>query len=136
MIFNGSADSDQLSILAKVLDDYCRQAGIAAGHPARERLGRRAMELFQDGMDKSAELLAALNSSYDEWLGEVDPPSSSFQRAPLWAVEAAGAEPSPTETVGSGGGGASCFPQADIADHSANSSPRLLQRKDPGKQRF
>eukprot|EP01035_Chromulina_nebulosa_P068523 gene68523-93893_t len=46
MIPNSSAGSDQLSVLAKVLDEYCRQAGIAAGHAARERLGCRVMELF------------------------------------------------------------------------------------------
>ena len=137
MILNGSADSDQLSILAKVLDGYCHQAGIAAGHPARERLGRRVMELFQGGMDKSEELLAALNSSYDEWLGEVDLPSSSSRHAALWADKSAITEPSTAETVDSGGGGASRFPQAvNVADHSANSPPRPLQRKDPGKQRF
>ncbi|KRB21864.1 hypothetical protein ASD99_06435 [Mesorhizobium sp. Root695] len=130
MIFNGSADSDQLSSLAKVLDDYCRQAGIDAGHPARQRLGRRLMELFQGGMDKVEDLLAALNSSYDDWLGEVDLPSSSSQKPALWAVEAAHAEPSPAETVGSGGGGASRFPQANAVEHSANSSPRPLQGKD------
>ncbi|WP_206438743.1 hypothetical protein [Mesorhizobium sp. M7D.F.Ca.US.005.01.1.1] len=130
MIFNGSADSDQLSILGKVLDDYCRQAGIAAGHPARERLGCRAMELFQGGMDMPAELLAAMRFSYDEWLGEVDPQTSSVQRPALWAVEAALTEPTPAGTVGSGGGGASRFPQANAVEHSANSSPRPLQGKD------
>ena len=133
MTFNGSADSDQLSIISKVLDDYCRQAGIAAGHPARERLGRRVMELFQGGMDKAEDLPAAMNASYDEWLGEVDLPSSSLQQAALWADDDQSAitEPSSAETVGSGGGGASRFPQADIAEHSANSSPRPLQGRDP-----
>ncbi|WP_136621897.1 MULTISPECIES: hypothetical protein [Mesorhizobium] len=130
MIFNGSADSDHLSSLAKVLDDYCRQAGIGAGHPARERLGCRVMELFQGGMDKPAELLAAMSFSYDEWLGEVDPPTSSVQRPALWAVEPALTEPTPAETVGSGGGGASRFPQANAVEHAANSSPRPLQGKD------
>jgi hypothetical protein len=123
MMPNGSADSNQLSILAKVLDEYCRQAGIGAGHAARERLGRRVMELFQGGMDKSAELHAAMNSSYAEWQGEVDRLSSSSQQPVLWAIDPAITEPSSAEAVGSGGGGALRFPQADEADHSAISSP-------------
>jgi hypothetical protein len=137
MIFNGSADSGQLSVLAKVLDEYCRQAGIVAGHPARERLGRHVMELFKGGMDDPTELLAALNSSYDEWLGEVDLPSSFSRRAASWAKDKpAVTEPSSAAAVGSGGGGALRFPQADVADNSVHSPPRPPQRKDPGQQRF
>lgn len=71
MTFNGSIDPKQLSVLTKVLDEYCSQAGIAVDHPARERLGRRLMELVQGGMDQPSDLFAALNSGYDEWLGEV-----------------------------------------------------------------
>ena len=123
MIFNGSADSDQLSILAKVLDEYCRQAGIAAGHAARERLGRRVMELFQGGTDNSADLHAAMNSSYGEWLGDVGRLTSSSQQPVLWAIDPAITEPSCAETVDSGGGGALRFPQADAVEPSANSSP-------------
>ena len=47
----------QLSILATVVDDYCRQAGIAVGDPARERLGRQIIELFQSGMDQPDEFV-------------------------------------------------------------------------------
>jgi hypothetical protein len=136
MMSNGSTDSDQLSILAKVLDEYCRQAGIGPGHAARERLGRRVMELFQGGMDKSAELHAAMNSSYDEWLGEVDRLSSSSQQPVLWAIDPAITEPSSAETVDSGGGGALRFPQADAVEHPANSSPRPLPGIDTDKQRI
>lgn len=123
MMPNGSVDSNQLLILAKVLDEYCRRAGIGAGHAARERLGRRVMELFQGGMDKSSELHAAMNSSYAEWLGEVDRLPSSSQQPVLWAIDPAITEPSCAETVDSGGGGALRFPQADAVEHSANSSP-------------
>ncbi|QKD16209.1 hypothetical protein [Mesorhizobium sp. NZP2077] len=129
MMPNCSVDSNQLSILAKVLDEYCRQARIGAGHAARERLGRRVMELFQGGMDKSAELHVAMNACYAEWLGEVDRQSSSPQQPVLWAVEPAIMEPSPAEAVGSGGGGALRFPQADEADHSAISSPHPPLRR-------
>lgn len=123
MMPDGSVDSNQLLILAKVLDEYCRRAGIGAGHAARERLGRRVMELFQGGMDKSSELHAAMNSSYAEWLGEVDRLPSSSQQPVLWAIDPAITEPSCAETVDSGGGGALRFPQADAVEHSANSSP-------------
>ena len=126
MVFNGSADSDQLSVLAKVLDEYCRQGGIVAGHPARQRLGRRVMELYQSGMEKPEDLLASLNSSYDEWLGEVGLPSSSSCQAALWASEDKPAL----------GDGLSPSCQADGGGHAVQSSPRPLQRKEPRKQRF
>ena len=71
MIFNDSADSKQLSVHTEVLDEYCRQAGIGADRTARQKLERRLMELFRGGMEKPAELFAALNTGYDEWLGEV-----------------------------------------------------------------
>jgi hypothetical protein len=123
MTFNGSADSEQLSLLAKVLDDYCFQAGIAAGHPARERLGRRVVELFQSGMNEPDELLSALNSGYDEWLGEVGLPSSSSEHAALLASDTAPPEPCSLTPVEAGGGGASRFPQADVVGHSTTSPP-------------
>ena len=104
-------------------DEYCRQAGIAAGHGARERLGRRVMELFQGGTDNSADLHAAMNSSYGEWLGDVGRLTSSSQQPVLWAIDPAITEPSCAETVDSGGGGALRFPQADAVEPSANSSP-------------
>lgn len=135
MVFNGSADSDQLSVLSTVLDKCCLQAGIAAGHPARERLGRRVIELFQAGMDQPEDLLASLNSSYDEWLGEVGLPSSSSRQAALWASEDKSAT-TDTSAMQANGDGPSRSSQADGAGHSVHSSPRPLQRKDQGKQRF
>lgn len=101
-------------MLAKVVDEYCHQAGIAVGDPARERIGRHIIELFQSGMDKPDELLLALNHQYDAWLGEVGLPSScAKQAAPL----ASGAAPSP-------------------ADHPSMSPQRFPQRKTPPKRGF
>jgi hypothetical protein len=60
MAFKGSVDPKRLSLLTKVLNDYCCQAGIAVGHPARERLGRRIVQLFQSGIHNPDELLGAL----------------------------------------------------------------------------
>lgn len=114
MTFNDSADSKQLSILATVVDDYCRQAGIAVGDPARERLGRQIIELFQSGMDQPDELLLALNHHYDEWLGEVGLPSSCANQA---ASLISGAAPSP-------------------ADHPSMSPQRFPQRKTPQERGF
>jgi hypothetical protein len=128
MTFNGSMDSEQLSLLDKVLDDYCRQAGIAVGHPAKERLGRRIVELFLGGIHNPDELLPALNSGYDEWLGEVGLPSSSSGYAASLASDTAPPEPCSPMPVEARGGGTSRFPQADVVDRSTISPPRLPER--------
>lgn len=128
MVFNRSMDSEQLLLLTKVLDDYCCQAGIAVGHPARERLGRRIVELFQSGIHNPDELLPALNSGYDEWLGEVGLPSSSSGYAASLASDTASPEPCSLVPVEARGGGTSRFPQADVVDRSTISPPRLAGR--------
>jgi hypothetical protein len=58
-------------MLANVLNDYCDEAGIPEGHPAREHFGRRLMSLFQSGVIEPAQLIAKMNSGYEEWLGEI-----------------------------------------------------------------
>ena len=115
MTFKGSPNSEQLSMLARVVDDYCHQAGIDVGDPARERIGRKIIELFQSGVDQPDELFLALNHGYDEWLGEVGLPSSSDQAASL----ASGAAPS----IGT-------------ADHPSISPQRFPQRKTQPKPGF
>lgn len=70
MSFDHPIDSSQLSMIAKVLDDYCTEAGIAKGHPAREHFGRRLMDLFQSGIDQPEDLMSKMNAGYEEWLGE------------------------------------------------------------------
>ncbi|WP_192257259.1 hypothetical protein [Mesorhizobium silamurunense] len=133
MALNGSADSEQLSLLTNVIDDYCCQAGIAVGHPARGRLGRRIVELFQGGIHNPDELLSALNSGYDEWLGEVGRPSSSSEYAASLASGSAPPEPCSLTPVEARGGGASRFPQADVVDRSTTSPPRPLNELPPRK---
>ncbi|WP_208647148.1 hypothetical protein [Mesorhizobium kowhaii] len=114
--FVGSAESRKPSIPATVLDEYCRQAGIAVGDPARDRVGRQIIKLFKGGVDKPDELLLALNHGYDEWLGEVGlPPSSSEQAASL--VSGATLPTGPT-------------------DHPSISPQRFPQRKTPPKRGF
>jgi hypothetical protein len=113
---NGSADSKKRSIPATVLDEYCRQAGIAVGDPVRDRVGRQIIELFKSGVDKPDELLLALNHGYDEWLGEVGLPSSSSDQA---ASLVSGATP----PIGP-------------ADHPSISPQRFPQRKTPPKRGF
>lgn len=71
MSHDESLDSGQLSMLAKILNDYCDRAGIPKGHPAREHFGRRLMDLFQAGVSEPGQLTARMNSGYDEWLGEI-----------------------------------------------------------------
>lgn len=112
--FNRVADPTQLSMLATVVDEYCHQAGIAVGDPARERIGRHIIELFRSGMDKPDELLLALDHHYDEWLGEGGLPSSRAEQAASLASDAA---PSP-------------------ADHPSMSPLRFPQRKTLKKRGF
>jgi len=116
MTFNGSPDSEQLLMLATVVDEYCHQAGIAVGDPTRDRLGRQIIELFQSGVDKPDELLLALNHGYDEWLGEVGLPSASSDQAASLVSGAA----RPIGTV----------------DHPSISPQRFPQRKTPPKRGF
>lgn len=124
MAFKGSVDPKRLSLLTKVLNDYCCQAGIAVGHPARERLGRRIVELFQSGIHNPDELLGALNSGYEKWLGEVGLPSSSSEHAASLASHAAPPAPCSPMPVEARGGGASRFAQADLVDRSPTTPPR------------
>ena len=42
----GIADETQLTILTRILDDFCTEFGIANGDQAREEIGRRIMVLF------------------------------------------------------------------------------------------
>jgi hypothetical protein len=74
MSYGGFADSQQLSMLAKVLSDYCAKAGIPEGHAARDQFGRRLMDLFKSGIDQPDQLNSQMNTGYDEWLGEIDAP--------------------------------------------------------------
>ena len=112
MTFNRATDPAQLSMLAAVVDDYCHQAGIAVGDPARRRLGRQIIELFQSGINKPDELLFALNHHYDEWLGEVGLPSSSSERV------------------------AEAGPSKELAHHPSVSPQRFPQQKPPPRRGF
>ncbi|BAV45359.1 Uncharacterized protein MLTONO_0456 [Mesorhizobium loti] len=115
MTGNRKADTTQLLMLASVVDEYCHQAGIAVGDPARERIGRHIIELFQNGMEQPDELLLGLDHHYDEWLGEVGQPAYSSEHAASLASDAG----PPKE------------PQ-----HPSIPPPRPLQRKTPPKRGF
>ncbi|MGX9148185.1 hypothetical protein [Mesorhizobium sp. 128a] len=71
MTFKRTANPAQIKMLSLVLDEYCARAGIAVSDPLREPLAKRLMGLFSAGIDRSEELIAAMNTTYDEWLGEV-----------------------------------------------------------------
>jgi hypothetical protein len=58
------------SMLAKVLDDYCNEAGIPEGHSGRRHLQRQVLSLYRSGIVDPAELKAKMNDGYDAWLGE------------------------------------------------------------------
>jgi hypothetical protein len=58
------------SMLAKVLNDYCNEAGIPKGHPGRRHFGRQVLKLYSSGVVDPVELKAQMNNGYDDWLGE------------------------------------------------------------------
>ncbi len=85
MSIDDHLDSEQLATLAKVLKDYCTEAGIPEGHPAWEHFGRRLMSLFQSGIHHPDELTSKMNTGYEDWLGEIGatgpfiPPKLSYE---------------------------------------------------------
>ena len=72
MTLRGTDNEVQLATLTKILDKYCRQAGIAGSHPAREDLVSRLMALFVGGrIDSPDENRMALDSIGNDWRGHV-----------------------------------------------------------------
>ena len=59
MLFNGSADSEQMAILAKALNDHCLAFGIS-DESERETIAVLVMSLFNNGATSAAELKAGL----------------------------------------------------------------------------
>lgn len=60
MKHNGIADPDQLSMLVRVLDNYCSQAGLLLHSPEREHIAATIMALYEGGMTDEGRLAAAL----------------------------------------------------------------------------
>ena len=55
----GIADETQLVSLARILDDFCTEFGIANGDEEREEIGRRIMALFNCGYSLGADRTGA-----------------------------------------------------------------------------
>ena len=60
MPFEGIANPEQLAVLTRVLDDHCRNIGLAEDHPEREALAHRVMALFNNGILDIEDLKQAL----------------------------------------------------------------------------
>jgi hypothetical protein len=58
--FKGIANPEQLAVLTRVLDDHCRNIGLAEDHPERETLAHRVMALFNNGILDIEDLKQAL----------------------------------------------------------------------------
>jgi hypothetical protein len=63
--FEGIANPEQLAVLTKMLDDHCRNIGLAEGHPEREALAHRVMALFNNGILDIEDLTQALATGRD-----------------------------------------------------------------------
>jgi hypothetical protein len=49
MSLQGTVSPEDLATLTKVLDDRCRELGLANGDAGREQLARRVMYIFETG---------------------------------------------------------------------------------------
>ena len=67
MSFKGTANTAQLADLTKILDDYCRHASVEDKNPARDRLARRIMTLFNDGIQSPEEITRVLDANPGVW---------------------------------------------------------------------
>jgi hypothetical protein len=70
MISWGIADAEQLAALARLLDEYSKEMGIAGDKPARNRLAARIMCLFNEGITNPGDIRRNLDSSPSSWLAE------------------------------------------------------------------
>jgi len=69
MPFTGLTGPNQLSVLAHVVDDYCRSNKIAASSEEREEAARLLLSLYEQGWRTVEELKAALarrHKTHDE----------------------------------------------------------------------
>jgi lysyl-tRNA synthetase class II len=64
MLINGIADSEQLTILTKALNDHCSAFGIA-DESEREMIAMLVMSLFNNGATSAEELKARLHGVSD-----------------------------------------------------------------------
>lgn len=58
----GHADSPQIDILAGVLNDFCRDKGIAVDNPEREWVAARIWAIYEQGARTTDQLRAALDA--------------------------------------------------------------------------
>jgi ABC-type amino acid transport system permease subunit len=64
MLFNGIADSEQMAILTKALNDHCLAFGIS-DESEREMIAVLVMSLFNNGAISAEELKAGLHGVSD-----------------------------------------------------------------------
>jgi hypothetical protein len=63
----GIASGPQLAELTKLLEDYSKEVGIENNAPARDRLAKRIMDLFNEGVMKPEDIKRNLDSSPNHW---------------------------------------------------------------------
>jgi hypothetical protein len=70
----GIASAEQLAELTEILDEYAEEAGIVSEDTrARDRLARRILGLFNDGIVRPADIRRGLDCSPSQW--RVEPAS-------------------------------------------------------------
>jgi len=60
MSFHGSADSSQLAVLTRALEEHCHNSNILAGSPEQQEIARRVMMLFNAGTTGLEDIKQAL----------------------------------------------------------------------------
>ena len=63
MPFTKVAEADDLRMLTSVLDEYCRERGIANHSDKRKSIGYLLMSFFHDGAHTPEDLKAALRAA-------------------------------------------------------------------------
>jgi hypothetical protein len=65
MSFHGSADSTQLAVLTRALEEHCHNANIPAGSPEHQEIAHRVMRLFNAGTTRLEDIKQALAQHSD-----------------------------------------------------------------------
>lgn len=69
MKYNGVADPNQLSMMKKVLQDFCSEAQIAEDSPDREHIATSIIALYESGVEDEEELARLLAAQWRDKAG-------------------------------------------------------------------
>lgn len=80
---NGIAYPEEIDLLRRVFDQFCRENGVIPGGPDAEDLSRAAMSLFTAGVVEEAHLVESLAEYVRRRTKLIPPPSGSVPTSHL-----------------------------------------------------